>query len=193
MEAKGLRISALVGAFVVTGLIAASAGQVLWLINIPSWVSILALGTLLGAASSPLKDFKTAIQIVLSRRVSEISAEDLVGCKRLMLALHDAYLASSVFWFLIWGVYLLAVFEDPAQVGAGLAIAILSPMVGLILAEFVCSPIARTVDRLADSIVPGGTDGPPKFRLGLWSFFVLVGVSPFLMLLVQFSNVMTTR
>lgn len=152
----------IIGWFIVVGLVAASAISLghdfRYFIDIPSAVFV--VGIVIGgiwAAYGPGKACGAVVRALKGRPSNAADLRVELGVLRLA---HQLSWAAGIVGMLIQLVTMLGTMDDPAAIGASIAMSLVSVLYGAVLAEFVFNPLQHSRIAEADhDLAEGGLHG----------------------------------
>ena len=161
-----MNLSGMLGLLVAVSVIAgamllgsADAWDIALFVNIPSIIFVLGLGCGLELMASSVPDLKRALWglrvLAVEAAPDGVSRRDASILRDLSLRLYVA----GVVGVLIGVVQLLTNLDDPAQLGRGLAVAILPLLTAFLLAEVVLRPAAQRITFLGADQAEGSSVG----------------------------------
>ena len=114
----------------------------------PSLLIVLLPTALFGASFHTPEGLASAIRFALSEQVDPQKAQKASVTLR---TLHSLAIATGIVGFLIGLVAMLANLDDPAKIGPAVAVAILCPLYGTLLAEFLFRPLSQRIESRVQS------------------------------------------
>lgn len=144
-----------IGFWVLIGAAIALGGNPLIFVNVPSIIIVAGVVSCTGLMAFGMKDLLDGV-LGLRALVVRVPDEALQEQQAQVLrGLIPSSYAAGGLGTLIGGVQMLAAFDDPSQIGPGMAVAILTVLYSILLAEGVLRPGARHIEHRS-SLHAGG-------------------------------------